>query len=110
MKNLFLDRDGVINEIVMRGDVVSSPRSLYEFNIRPEFEQFHEELQGRNLNLFVVSNQPDVSRRLLPESILADMTALLDRFAFKEIVYCIHDDSHGCQCRKPKPGMITRLL
>lgn len=110
IKNIFLDRDGVINEIVMREGKISSPRSLSEFSIRKEFAEFHQQLIGKNLNLFVVSNQPDVSRRLLKQDDLAAMTSQLDCFQFKEIIYCVHDDSHNCLCRKPKPGMITRVL
>jgi D-glycero-D-manno-heptose 1,7-bisphosphate phosphatase len=35
---------------------------------------------------------------------------LNSNFSFKEISYCIHDDSDNCNCRKPKPGMIISLL
>ena len=29
---------------------------------------------------------------------------------FKEILFCPHDDSDKCNCRKPKPGMINNLI
>ena len=29
--NIFLDRDGVINEVIFRKDIVSSPRFIDEF-------------------------------------------------------------------------------
>lgn len=110
VSTIFLDRDGVINDVVMRGSTVGSPRSLAEFNVRADFEEFHRKLSRFRLNLFVVSNQPDVSRGLLDRCILDSMTTALARFDFRQVVYCVHDDSHGCECRKPKAGMINRLL
>jgi D-glycero-D-manno-heptose 1,7-bisphosphate phosphatase len=110
ISTIFFDRDGVINDIVMRGPTVGSPRAVAEFVIRPDFVEFHRQLSRYNLNLFVVSNQPDVSRQVLSESVLSTMTEMLSGFNFREVVYCRHDDSHECSCRKPKPGMIVDLL
>ena len=39
-KNIFLDRDGIINEIIMRDGVVSSPRSYKEFLYRDDSLEF----------------------------------------------------------------------
>ena len=33
-KNIFLDRDGIVNEVILRDEVISSPRSLEEFKFR----------------------------------------------------------------------------
>lgn len=111
IKNLFLDRDGIINEVVPRGKAVGSPRSLSEFRIRDEFLVFYQRLKKLEVNLFVISNQPDVARALMTRRELEEMTILLrDSFEFKEIVYCMHDDRDNCFCRKPKPGLITALL
>ena len=42
---------------------------------------------------------------------LEKMTDKLNNsFNFEEISYCTHDDPDNCDCRKPKPGMITNLL
>lgn len=111
IKTIFFDRDGIINEVVIRGGLTSSPRCLAEFELLPEFEELHRELVPLKLNMFVVSNQPDVSRELLRQEELDDMAALLKaRFRFGEILHCVHDDYHLCSCRKPKPGMILSLL
>ena len=111
IKNLFLDRDGIINEIVLRGPTVGSPRSLSEFRIRDEFLAFYRRLKKLEVNLFVISNQPDVARALMSRHELDEMTILLrDSFEFKEILYCMHDEHANCFCRKPKPGLITTLL
>ena len=108
---IFFDRDGIINEVVMRDGIVSSPRCCAEFQIAPDFIELHAALRQHSVKMFVVSNQPDVSRKLLPAHELRQMDDEMKRqFAFDEIVYCTHDDSHGCECRKPKPGMIISLL
>ena len=63
-KNIFLDRDGVVNEMIMRGNVVSSPRSVNEFIFRQDFLDFVKGLRDKK-NLFIVTNQPDIRRGLL---------------------------------------------
>jgi len=109
-KNLFLDRDGVINKVIMRGNIVSSPRCLNEFKLREDFISFHNGLED-SLNLFVVTNQPDIKRGLLKENDLEEMHKLIkENFSIKEIVYCPHDNEDNCICRKPKPGMIKKII
>lgn len=111
LKHLFLDRDGIINSVVMRADVVGSPRSLQEFEIRDDFIEFYNQTRELNLTLYVVSNQPDIRRGLMQEDILIEMSKVLhSRFEFAEILYCRHDNSDRCACRKPKPGMLMELL
>ncbi|HEY9731610.1 MAG TPA: HAD-IIIA family hydrolase [Drouetiella sp.] len=111
LKTVFLDRDGIINEIVMREGIVSSPRTVEEFTIRPDFIEFYNRLNSSSLRLFVVSNQPDVSRGAIDKTELAKIVDVMNaRFKFTEILHCIHDDSDQCNCRKPKPGMISGFL
>lgn len=111
MKNLFLDRDGIINEIVIRENKIGSPRAVKEFKIRKEFFNFYTKIQSLNLNLFVVSNQPDIARKLMSQNVLNQINKILaQHFIFKEICYCTHDNSNNCLCRKPKPGLINKLI
>jgi D-glycero-D-manno-heptose 1,7-bisphosphate phosphatase len=108
---LFLDRDGIINEIVMREAVVGSPRNLEELKIRDDFSSFYQKLSFFRWRLLVVSNQPDVRRKLMSQEILGSMTeVLLEKFPKLEFDYCVHDDLDQCSCRKPKPGMIAKGL
>jgi D-glycero-D-manno-heptose 1,7-bisphosphate phosphatase len=111
MKNLFLDRDGIINNVVMRNGKVCSPRHIGEFKVRQEFINFYGKIKDIGINLFVVSNQPDIARNLMSQYVLENInTKLLSQFTLKEICYCTHDDKDLCKCRKPKPGLITNLL
>ena len=47
-KNIFLDRDGIVNEVILRGDVVSSPRSIEEFKFREDFLDFAKKIDKRH--------------------------------------------------------------
>lgn len=109
-KNIFLDRDGVINEIIYRKDKVSSPRLLEEFKIREDFLTFSKNID-KKLNFFLITNQPDISRRLLKLNVLKKMHDELSKvLSFNEIMVCMHDDKDNCNCRKPKPGLILRAI
>ena len=37
IQNIFLDRDGIINEVVLRGEIIGSPRNFSEFSFRQDF-------------------------------------------------------------------------
>lgn len=109
-KNIFLDRDGIINEVIFRESAVSSPRNIDEFVLRKDFISFYDKFKNKKI-FFVVTNQPDISRELMNLDDLKKMHTLLNqKFNFKKIVYCPHDDSDNCACRKPKPGMINSLI
>jgi len=109
-KNIFLDRDGIVNHVILRDGIVSSPRSLEEFKFRDDFLNFAKKID-KNHNLFLVTNQPDIKRKLLKLNDLQKMHGkLMDILAFKEIFVCGHDDEDNCSCRKPKPGMILEAI
>jgi len=109
-KNIFLDRDGIVNDVILRDGIVSSPRSLVEFKVRDDFLKFSKEID-KKYNFFLVTNQPDIKRKLLKLNDLQKMhDKLMDILSFKEIFVCAHDDDDNCSCRKPKPGMILEAI
>ena len=57
-----MDRDGILNQVVMRGATVSSPRSIAEFKIIPNAKAIVESVRNKGYYVVVVTNQPDVSR------------------------------------------------
>ena len=106
---VFLDRDGVINDVVHRGATVSSPRTLDEFRLCDNIRQPLDDLKASGFRLFVVSNQPDVARGLLDPRLLAEMNgAIREALPIDDVLVCPHDDGDACDCRKPKPGLIRR--
>jgi D-glycero-D-manno-heptose 1,7-bisphosphate phosphatase len=106
-KAIFLDRDGVINEAVMRNNLPASPRKLEEFKFLPEVAAVLEEFKSLGFLNIIVSNQPDVSRGLMEAKDLEKMNELMkERLKIDEIRNCTHDNKDNCNCRKPKPGMM----
>jgi D-glycero-D-manno-heptose 1,7-bisphosphate phosphatase len=107
---VFLDRDGVLNAIVPRGDVVSSPRTLDELQIEPDAPQALGRLRDAGFRLFVVTNQPDVSRgKMTAAALEAIHQRLAAALPVEAILACLHDNADACACRKPKPGLLLDL-
>jgi len=107
---VFLDRDGVLTELVQRDGVAASPRRVADFRIVTGAATAVRRLREYGLRVFVVTNQPDVARGHLSLSELHQMHRLLaDSIRPDEIACCPHDDEPVCACRKPKPGMILDL-
>lgn len=107
---VFLDRDGVLNELVARDGRRVSPRREEEFALRPEAGPTLLRLKALGLRLFVVTNQPDVARGLMTQDALDAMHARLrSALPLDDLGVCPHDDADGCACRKPKDGLLRAL-
>ena len=107
---VFLDRDGVINEIVMRDGKPASPRTLDEFALCAGIDEPLRRLVDAGFRLFAVSNQPDVARGLLEAEVVAQMADRVRATLPVEAVHtCPHDDSDLCPCRKPRPGLFREI-
>ena len=104
---VFLDRDGVLNVLVMRNGKATAPFRLHELQILPGVPEALATLRAAGFQLIVVTNQPDVALGLAEkanvEAINAHMRAALP---LDDIRVCYHMDGDGCACRKPQPGMI----
>ncbi|MBV8772133.1 MAG: HAD-IIIA family hydrolase [Deltaproteobacteria bacterium] len=107
---VFVDRDGVINSVVLRDRQPASPRSLAEFRIEPGIAEPLEQLRASGFRLFAVTNQPDIARGFLDFQTLGQFhRQVIARLPIEAIEVCPHDDRDCCQCRKPKPGMLMTL-
>jgi D-glycero-D-manno-heptose 1,7-bisphosphate phosphatase len=112
---IFLDRDGTLIEDVGYLDRVGRV-SIYPFTI-----DALRVLSREGFRLVVVTNQSGVARGLFPESLVPEVHEhLAAAFARGGVTidgyyYCPHFTQArvdryrvDCDCRKPKPGMITR--
>ena len=107
---VFLDRDGVINEVVVRDGVPSSPHTLDEFILCESLDESLRRLSDGGFRLFVVSNQPDVARGLLdPEALTQMGDRICSTLPIEAVHACTHDDRDLCDCRKPRPGLIQNI-
>jgi len=105
---IFLDRDGVLNESFTGPDGVPRPPSgLDEFVLVPGAHDACRELRSLGFLLIVATNQPDVARgtqrREVVEAIHRHLREAVD---LDDVRVCYHDDADGCDCRKPKPGLL----
>lgn len=107
---IFLDRDGVLNEIVWRDGKAASPRSVEELEIASEALDTLTALKAAGFLLLVVTNQPDVRRGLMTDEALDAIHArLANALPLDDISACRHDNADACACRKPKPGLVLDL-
>jgi D-glycero-D-manno-heptose 1,7-bisphosphate phosphatase len=106
---VFLDRDGVLNRGFVRDGKPYPPDSLAELEILPGVARSLARLRGAGFLNIVVTNQPDVGsgkqRLEVVEAIHAD---LLQKLHIDEVKMCLHTDADGCECRKPRPGMLLQ--
>ncbi len=109
-RTVFLDRDGVINKVVYRDRKPTSPRNIEEFEFEAGVESALDRLSAAGFRLFVVTNQPELSRGLLtPESLRMMTDRIMNELKIEEVRICPHDQADGCGCRKPRPGMLLDL-
>ncbi|MBX6366266.1 MAG: HAD-IIIA family hydrolase, partial [Gemmatimonadetes bacterium] len=107
---VFLDRDGVLNAVVWRDGRPGSPRRPEELVLEAGAAAAVARLRAGGYLVFVVTNQPDVARGRLTEAALKElMSRVVAEVPLDDWRVCIHDDVDGCECRKPKPGMVQEL-
>ena len=108
-KVVFLDRDGVINR--------DSPDYIKSW---PEFEFIAgsiEAIRDLTLNGFisiVITNQSALPRKLLSHQELDHIHRMMSKTIaagggkITDIFFCPHLPDDGCDCRKPKPGLLLQ--
>ncbi len=108
---VFLDRDGIINRALVFNGKPYPPTTLDEFEILPDAFEACKKLKEAGYVIVVATNQPDVGRGTLSQSVVEDMhTFLLKQVPIDRIEVCYHPGrgQSDCQCRKPLPGMLLR--
>ena len=105
---IFLDRDGVLNQSVVREGKPYPPATADEVVILPGVASALVKLKAAGYLLIVVSNQPDVARGTTPREVVEAINGRLgSELLLDEFRMCYHDTPDNCHCRKPKPGMLT---
>ena len=110
MKLLILDRDGVINQ-----DSDAYIKSLEEWIPIPGSIEAIAQLSQAGWTVAIATNQSGIARgyySLAPLDAMHTRMRELVRGLGGEvglIVYCPHGPDEGCDCRKPKPGMLRQI-
>ena len=108
-KTVIVDRDGVLNRRPPRAQYV---RSWNEFEWLPGALHALQLLHAGGYRVVVVSNQAGIARGAMTDAELAAIhCTMVEEVAeaggkIEAIYYCPHDWDAGCECRKPKPGML----
>lgn len=106
---VFLDRDGVINQAILRDGKPYPPSGVGELKIVAGAAESLRDLKQAGFLLIVVTNQPDIARGTQDRATVdAIHQALSDAFPLDDFFVCAHDDSDQCDCRKPLPGLLLR--
>ena len=125
MKNkaVFLDRDGVINEVIYHKEmgIVDSPSTVEQFEILQDVGRAINKFHELGFKVIIVSNQPGMAKDHYNmdvfEKIQEKMKTELEKDGAKldAEYYCLHhpeaiiEKYHIiCDCRKPKPGLILQ--
>jgi D-glycero-D-manno-heptose 1,7-bisphosphate phosphatase len=110
-KAIFLDRDGVINQAKIIDGKPYSPNSIDELILLPKVFDALKILKKAGFFLFVITNQPDVSRGFVKKKSIEKIHKFLKKiFPIDDIFVCFHDDDENCNCRKPNPGNIYKAI
>src|SRR2546425_1474666 len=104
---VFIERDGILNEVGVGPKNPIVPLTLEEFRIKKEAEPSLKKLKKAGFVLIVTSNQPGLSRGYQSRRELDRMHDLVKRcFPIDDLMICPHDESDHCPCRKPRPGLL----
>ncbi len=105
---VFLDRDGVVCRSIVRDGKPYAARTLDEFRLVPRARESVRLLRGAGFLVVIVTNQPDIGAGLVARSTVESMHARLSsRLDVDAVMTCPHMRSDGCDCRKPKTGMLV---
>lgn len=110
MKLVILDRDGVINED--SDDYIKSPD---EFVLIPNSLTAIARLKQNGYTVVVATNQSGVGRGIFDMGTLNAIHEKLHRElgrcggSLDGIFFCPHHPEAGCECRKPKPGLLREI-
>ena len=108
-KCVFFDRDGVLNDVIMRRDVSSPPWDISEIVIDEHAVELLNWLARRGWMTAVITNQPDARRGHVHISKLMEIESFfIEHLPVDGYFACYHDDRDGCDCRKPKIGSFKK--
>lgn len=108
-KIVFLDRDGTINKKASRACYIEEPDQFVWLDGAKEAIRL---LNMNDYKVILITNQPGIARGKLSEGTLQAIHEKMKRELLEigahvdKIYYCPHDWDGGCECRKPKPGML----
>jgi D-glycero-D-manno-heptose 1,7-bisphosphate phosphatase len=115
VKAAWIDRDGVLNDLVDRGEGFMLGGKLFrwtapfrpdELRIRAEAYAALDLMAKKGYLRILATNQPDVATGNITEEDFETMMAQFRALPLTELCVCLHHPKAKCACRKPEPGML----
>ena len=103
---VFLDRDGVLNESIVREGKPYAPASLAGFKLLPGITEALQSLRAAGYLNVVVTNQPDVAAGKAKREDIDAIHRELRKLPIDAVKVCFHGAAERCGCRKPRPGLL----
>lgn len=105
---VFLDRDGVLNEAVVRDGKPNPPATAVDVRLVEGAAGELRRLKELGFLLLVATNQPDVARGTQTMAELDAINAVVQAaLPLDDTFMCLHA-ADDCDCRKPKPGLLLQ--
>ena len=123
MRAVFLDRDGVINELIRYPEhgIIDSPFTVEQFKLLPGTGKAIKKLREKDYLVILASNQPGIAKEHMSEETFEKIRQKLKEELARDGAhldgekYCRHHPEAkvarlraNCECRKPKPGMLLQ--
>tara|TARA_A200000113_G_scaffold16460_1_gene14649 strand:- start:4064 stop:4591 length:528 start_codon:yes stop_codon:yes gene_type:complete len=106
-KAIFFDRDGVVNKLVARDGGLYSPRVLKDFVFYDDIKPCIDYLIEKNFLIFIISNQPDISRGKMTIKELEKIDLVInEKLRIDEIYYSFESEFTINGTKKPSPKML----
>lgn len=118
---VFLDRDGVINELLFHQEmgIIETPFTVNQFKLKKNTGKAVSLMNRLGFKTIIASNQPGIAMRHFSSKTLEAINLKMiqslakDKAHLDGIFYCLHHPAKGfgalkkkCACRKPKPGLL----
>ncbi|MEC8074326.1 MAG: HAD-IIIA family hydrolase [Pseudomonadota bacterium] len=105
-KAFFLDRDGILNKAIVRNGKPYAPITDEEFKINTKFLSTIKYLKSLNYILIIITNQPDVQKKILKRSQVNKFNLLLKNYFKIDDIFVSFSNNNKNYRRKPNPGML----
>ena len=109
VKAVFLDRDGVLNDLIPRDNGQrTAPWHIDEFKIKPHARDAVQLIKSVGYKTIVVTNQPDVNDGYLSADHLNLMNKLIKNWIGVDEIMCAYE--RNTPLYKPNNGMIEFFI
>jgi len=123
MRAVFLDRDGVINELIYYQEqgIIDSPFTVEQFKLLPGVGEAINKLHDMGDKVILISNQPGIAKGHMSQETFDQIRKIMTEELGKSQAfldgeyYCLHHPEAkverfktNCECRKPKPGLLLQ--